>query len=94
MAKKLILGQIWSLNFFLWVLPIVDVIHCCKLSLYPISREINEPNLKKKEKPSLGKNFGPFGQNCPPPPPTKKKFLLTLPPLDIRRKCKLSLYAI
>ena len=34
--------------------------------------------------------LAPLVQICPPP----KKFLLTLPPRDIRRKCKLSLYAI
>ena len=32
---------------FLWVLPLLHVTYCCKLSLYPISRKTNEPNLKK-----------------------------------------------
>ena len=35
------------LNFFSWVLPLLDVIRCCKLSLYAISRKTNEPNLRK-----------------------------------------------
>ena len=33
--------------FFSWVLPLLDVIHCCKLSLYEISRKTNEPSLRK-----------------------------------------------
>ena len=35
---------------FLWVLPLLHVTYCCKLSLYPISRKTNEPNLKKQQK--------------------------------------------
>ena len=35
-------------KFFLWVLPLLDVIHCCKLSLYAISRIT--PNLRKRQK--------------------------------------------
>ena len=31
---------------FSWVLPLLDVIPCCKLSLYVISRITKEPNLK------------------------------------------------
>ena len=49
MAKNLILGlilvrftHIWSPKISLVGLPLVDVIHCCILSLYGISREINE----------------------------------------------------
>ena len=34
-------------NFFSWVVPLVDAIHFCKLSLYPISKKTNELNLKK-----------------------------------------------
>ena len=31
---------------FLSISPLLDVIHCCKLSLYAISRKTNDPNLK------------------------------------------------
>ena len=33
---------------FSWVLPLLDVVHCCKLSLYTISRKTNERNLMAK----------------------------------------------
>ena len=83
-------------KFFLWVLPLVGVIHCCKLSLYAISRETNEPNLKKKgKKPSLVPNFeakfGPYFDLHLGP---KKLFLRILPLKDIWHKCMLLLYAI
>ena len=29
---------------FLWVLPLLDVIHCWKLSLYAISKKANQSN--------------------------------------------------
>ena len=32
---------------FSWILPVLNVRHCCKLSLYAISRKTNEPNLRK-----------------------------------------------
>ena len=44
------LAQIWYSKNFLWVLPILDVIHCCKLSLHAVSRKTNEPNFKKWQK--------------------------------------------
>ena len=56
----LILAQIWSLNFFLLVLPLVDVIHCCKLSLYAISRKTKEPNLRKWQKTQFQAQFYPL----------------------------------
>ena len=34
-------------KIFLWVLPLLDVRHSCKLSLYAISRKTKEPNLRK-----------------------------------------------
>ena len=37
-------------NFFSWVLPLLDVRHCCKLSLYAISKKSNKPNLRKLQK--------------------------------------------
>ena len=32
---------------FSWVLPILNVIYCCKLLLHAISRKTNKPNLRK-----------------------------------------------
>ena len=53
-SKKLILGLISSKfgpqKLFLQVLPLLDIMHCYKLSLYPICRKTNEPNLKKQQK--------------------------------------------
>ena len=60
-------GLFWPIfgprNCFSWVLPLLDVRHCCKLSLYVIARKTNEPNLRKWQKTSFGPNFGPFGPN-------------------------------
>ena len=53
-------------KFFSWVLPLLEVKHCCKLSLYAISRKTNESNLKNGEKPSFGPDFGLFGPNLGP----------------------------
>ena len=57
MAKNLALGPILDcfgpisvLKTFLWVLPQLDVIHYCKLSLYAIWTKNNEPNLVKWQK--------------------------------------------
>ena len=65
MANKIIVGlilaQIWSI-FFVGL----HVIHCCKLSLYAISRKSNESNLKKWQKTSFEHNFGTFGPNLGP----------------------------
>ena len=50
--KKLILvpilvplAQIWARKKLLWILPLLDVTHCRKLSLYEISRKTYQPNL-------------------------------------------------
>ena len=50
----LFLAQILSPKFFLWVLPLLDVIHSCKLSLYAILGKTNEPKLRKS---SFGPDF-------------------------------------
>ena len=50
-------------NFFSWILPLLQVRNCCKLSFSAISRKTNEPNLRKWKKPSFETNFGPFGLN-------------------------------
>ena len=39
------------------MLPLPDVRHCCKLSLYLISRKTNEPNLRKWQKTWAAKIF-------------------------------------
>ena len=53
-AKNLILGlilaQIWSPKFFSRVIPLLGVTHCCKLSLYAISKKTKEANLRKWQK--------------------------------------------
>ena len=44
-------------KFSSWMLPLPDVRHCCKLSLYLISRKTNEPNLRKWQKTWAAKIF-------------------------------------
>ena len=52
--------QIWAPKIFSWILPLLYVRHCCKLSLLAISRKINERNLRKWQKNLvLGLNLGP-----------------------------------
>ena len=60
------LAQIWAPNFFLWVLPLLDVRHCISLSSYSISRNTYDPNSRKWRKTSfwawfrfIGPKFGP-----------------------------------
>ena len=48
---------------FLWVLSLLDVRHCCKLSLYAIPRKTNYPNQGNSEKPQFGPNLGLLGPN-------------------------------
>ena len=71
MAENLILGLIFILTsfgpkfvsksfrqkFFSWVLPLLYVIHCCKLSFYAISRKTNEPNFRKWQKNQFQAQF-------------------------------------
>ena len=40
------LAQIWTPIFFSWILPLLNVRHCCKLSLYAISRKTNHSDLQ------------------------------------------------
>ena len=37
-------------KIFLWVFLLLDFRHCCKLSLYAISSNNNEPNFRKMAK--------------------------------------------
>ena len=53
-------------NVFLWVLPLPDVIHCCKLSMYAISRKTNNQKWENGKKPSFRPDFGHFGPNMAP----------------------------
>ena len=55
-----LLDQRWSPKPFSWVLPLLDLIHCCKLSLYAISRKTNEPNLTKWQKNWFPAHFWPI----------------------------------
>ena len=49
-------------ELLLWLLPLLDIINCCKLSFYPILWKTNQPNLRKwQKKTSFESNFGPFG---------------------------------
>ena len=34
-------------KYFSWILPLLDVRHCCMLSLYAMSRNPNVPNSRK-----------------------------------------------
>ena len=91
MAKNLVssptLAQIWSPpKKILWILLLLDVRNCCKLSLYAISRKTNEPNLRKWQKTWFRARFWHL---LPP-----KCFSWILPVLDVRHCCKLSLYPI
>ena len=61
----ILLAQIWTPKlFFSWILTLLDVRNCWKLSMYVVSRKTNEANFKKwQKKPSFGPNFSPFGWN-------------------------------
>ena len=53
MTKNLNLDLIltrFAQKFFAGVLPLLDITHCCKLSLYAISRKTNKSNLRKWKK--------------------------------------------
>ena len=65
MVKNLVLSPILACfnqnlvpKIFLWVSHLLDVMDCCKLSLYAISRKINEPNLRKWLKTLFGPHLG------------------------------------
>ena len=92
--KKQILGLIWvqicSPNFFLYVLLLLDVIHCCKVSLHAISRESNEPNLRQWQKSWFRARFCPFCPNLG----LKFFFSCILSGPDVRYCCKLLLHVI
>ena len=76
--------------FFLWVLSLLVVRHCSKLSFYAIYRKTKEPNLRKWwKKPNFEQHFDLLGPNLTP------TFFLWVLPLLVFRYCfKLSLYSI
>ena len=59
LVPDLILGPLAQI-FFSWILLQLDLRHCCKLSLYSISRKRNEPTWGNGQKPSFGPEFVPF----------------------------------
>ena len=68
MTKNLILdlilaclAPVWAPNFFLWVLSLLDVRHCRKLSSFVISRITYDPNSRKYQKLHFGPELGPLG---------------------------------
>ena len=73
MAKNLVLGpilaalaQIWCTTFFSWMLFLLDVRHCCKLSWYVTSRKTKKLNLRKWQKNIvLGLILAPLTQIWP-----------------------------
>ena len=95
LAKKLILGlTFWPMfgppKFCLWILLLLDVIHCCKLSLYAISRKTDETNLIKCQKTYFRTRFWSLWSKFSP----LNYFLQILSLQDVKHCGKLSLYAI
>ena len=56
-------SHLGSKIFFVDFTSILDVRHCCKLSLYATSRKTNEQNLRKWQKPNFGPVFDLFSSN-------------------------------
>ena len=78
-------------GFFLQALPLLIIGHCPKLSSYAIYRKTNEPNLRKwQKKTNFGPDFSPFGAKCD----SKIFFFMSLPLLEVKHCCRLSLYVI
>ena len=67
-AKNRVSDRIWLLQnilgcpiFFSWILAQLRARHCCKLSLYAISKKTIRQSLRKWKKTSFQTDFGPFG---------------------------------
>ena len=58
------LAQILATNFFSWVLLLLDIRYCCKLSLYPILRKTYDPNSIKWKKTSFLKLYLKQSDSC------------------------------
>ena len=63
MAKNLISRPILAHQIFSWVVTLLDVRHCRKLSSYSISRKAYDPHSRNGEKPNFGPDLGPLGPN-------------------------------
>ena len=61
-----VLTQIFSPKPFCESFFLIDVIHCCKESLYSILMKTNVSNMKNDKYPSFGPDFGLFGPNFGP----------------------------
>ena len=64
MAKNLISDPVLArltLKIFEWVLPLLDLRHCRKLSLYAILRKRYDPNSRKCKKLPFGPDLVPLG---------------------------------
>ena len=84
------LAQIWGLNFFSWVLPLLVVRHCSELWSYALSRKLINQTWEHGKKNKFWAWFWPvwpkFGLS---------NFFLWFLPLLVARLCsKLSSYAI
>ena len=90
-GKKLNFGpNLGPPKSFSWVLPLLKVRQCSKLSPYAMSKKTNEPNLKKATKTLFWARFWQFFAQIWTP-----IFLLqVLPLLVVRHGSKLSFYAI
>ena len=65
MAKNLALGlilapltQIWALILFVWILPLLDVIHCASYNCIQFKRKLIDKTWENGQKPSFGPKFG------------------------------------
>ena len=52
--------KFWFSKFLTWLLPTLDVRHCCNLYLYAISRKTNNSNSRKWRKTSFWTWFRPL----------------------------------
>ena len=93
-TENLVLGSILASfspnlvlkNFLLWVLSPQDVMHCCKLSLYAISRKTMNQTRENAKNLVSGLILAQIW--------TPTFFPWILPLLDVRHCCKLALYVI
>ena len=72
------LAQILAPDIFSWFLPLLDIRHCRKLSLYTISRKMFNPNSRKWGKTSFWAWFRLIGPKFGPPIFLKKNLALSV----------------
>ena len=71
MAKKTNFGSdfwlVWpkfgTAIFFSWILLLLNIMHCCELSFYAISRKAINQTQENSEKPHFGPDLCPLGPN-------------------------------